>query len=42
MRARLDWKYLLSLELSDAGFNFSVLSEFPARLVQGGDEELLR
>ena len=41
VRARIDWKYLLSLELSDAGFDFSVLSEFRARLVKGGAEELL-
>ncbi|MBI3757137.1 MAG: transposase [Deltaproteobacteria bacterium] len=40
VRARIDWKYLLSLELSDAGFDFSVLSEFRARLVKGGAEEL--
>ena len=41
VRARIDWKYLLSLELSDAGFDFSVLSEFRARLINGGAEELL-
>ena len=41
VRARIDWKYLLSLELSDAGFDFSILSEFRARLVRGGVEELL-
>src|SRR5918995_5329 len=41
VRARIDWKYLLSLELSDAGFDFSVLSEFRARLVKGGAEELV-
>jgi len=40
VRARLDWKYLLGLELDDAGFDFSVLSEFRARLV-GGHAELL-
>lgn len=28
---RLDWKYCLSLELTDPGFDFSVLSEFWAR-----------
>jgi transposase len=27
VRARLDWKYALGLELTDAGFDFSVLSE---------------
>lgn len=39
VRARIDWKYLLSLELSDAGFDFSVLSEFRARLIRSGAEE---
>lgn len=34
VRARIDWKYLLHLDLEDAGFDFSVLSEFRARLVQ--------
>ena len=41
VRARIDWKYVLSLELTDAGFDFSVLSEFRARLIKGGAEELL-
>lgn len=41
VRARIDWKYLLSLELTDAGFDFSVLSEFRTRLIKGGAEELL-
>src|SRR5262249_27400204 len=41
VRARIDWKYVLSLELTDAGFDFSVLSEFRARLVKGGAEEVL-
>ena len=27
VRARIDWKSLLSLELTDSGFDFSVLSE---------------
>src|SRR3954468_14519225 len=35
VRSRLDWKYALSLELEDGGFDFSVLSEFRARLVEG-------
>jgi hypothetical protein len=34
----LDWKYCLGLELADEGFDFSVLSEFRARLVAGGQE----
>jgi hypothetical protein len=32
---------VLSLELTDAGFDFSVLSEFRARLLKGNAEELL-
>src|SRR4051812_27703811 len=32
VRARIDWKYLLGLELSDPGFDFSVLCEFRDRL----------
>src|SRR5262244_2775638 len=42
VRGRIDWKYLLSLELTDPGFHFSVLSEFRDRLVTGeGIERLL-
>src|SRR5712692_875485 len=33
VRARIDWKYLLGLELTDPGFDFSVLSEFRDRLL---------
>ena len=33
VRSRIDWKYLLGLELEDPGFDFSVLSEFRDRLV---------
>lgn len=40
-RTRLDWKYLLGLELGDSGFDFSVLSEFCARLVRGQAISLL-
>lgn len=32
--ARIDWKYALGLELEDAGFDSSVLSEFRGRLVE--------
>src|SRR5713101_3289544 len=39
VRSRIDWKYLLGLELSDAGFAFSVLSRFRARLIAGGIEQ---
>src|ERR1035438_6358379 len=38
VRGRLDWKYCLGLPLEDEGFDFSVLSEFRARLVAGGLE----
>ena len=38
VRGRLDWKYCLGLELEDEGFDFSVLSEFRARLVAGSLE----
>ncbi len=41
VRGRLDWKYALGLELTDSGFDFSVLSEFRARLIQGGLEQQL-
>src|SRR5712691_9504317 len=41
VRARIDWKYLLGLELTDPGFNFSVLSEFRDRLLAGHAEECL-
>lgn len=41
VRARIDWKYALSLELEDSGFDFSILSEFRARLVQKNIETLL-
>jgi transposase len=41
VRARIDWKYLLGLELDDAGFDFSVLSEFRDRLLAGSAEALL-
>ena len=41
VRARIDWKYVLGLELDDPGFNYSVLSEFRERLVAGQREQLL-
>jgi transposase len=41
VRGRIDWKYALGLELSDAGFHYSVLSEFRQRLVEGGKERIL-
>src|SRR5262245_30018267 len=41
VRARLDWKYALGLELPDPGFDFSVLSAFRSRLITGEAEQLL-
>ena len=41
VQARIDWKYCLGLELDDPGFDFSMLSEFRARLVQHGVAELV-
>ncbi len=41
VRARIDWKYALGLELTDPGFDFSVLSEFRTRLVDHSTEHLL-
>jgi len=41
VRGRIDWKYALGLELEDAGFHYSVLSEFRGRLVEGGKEDIL-
>lgn len=35
VRARIDWKYALSLELTDVGFDHSVLSEFRDRILEG-------
>jgi transposase len=41
VRARLDWKYALSLELTDPGFDYSILSEFRSRLVAHEKSQLL-
>ncbi len=41
VQARIDWKYLLGLELTDTGFDYSVLSEFRTRLLRGEAEKLL-
>ena len=41
VRARIDWKYALSLELDDPGFDFSVLTAFRKRLLEGDEERLL-
>lgn len=41
VRGRIDWKYLLCLELDDPGFDYSVLSEFRTRLLEGEAERIL-
>ena len=41
VRTRIDWKYVLSLELTDPGFHFSVLSEFRTRLLESEQGERL-
>lgn len=41
VRSRIDWKYLLSLDLGDSGFDFSVLSEFRSRIIAGHLEQRL-
>ena len=41
VRGRIDWKYALNMELTDPGFDHSVLSEFRGRLIAGGAEERL-
>jgi transposase len=41
VRGRLDWKYALGLELVDAGFDASVLTEFRGRLTADGQTQRL-
>jgi len=41
VRRHLDWKYLLGLELSDPGFDHTVLVEFRQRLLSGNRDLLL-
>jgi transposase len=41
VRARIDWKYLLGLDLDDPGFDHSVLCEFRGRLLAGQAAERL-
>jgi transposase len=38
VRGRIDWKYALGLELTDPGFDHTVLSEFRSRLIHGQAE----
>lgn len=39
VRARMDWKFLLGLELDDPGFDFTVLGDFRSRLIRHEMEE---
>ncbi len=41
VRSRIDWKYASSLQLEDAGFDCSILSEFRQRLLTKGKEASL-
>lgn len=41
VRSRIDWKYALALDLTDPGFDSSVLSEFRDRLIDGAVEQHL-
>jgi transposase len=41
VRTRIDWKYLLGLELTDVGFDHTVLSEFRTRLLAHDAERRL-
>jgi transposase len=41
VRSRIDWKYALALELTDTGFDHTVLSEFRSRIVAGKAELLI-
>ena len=41
VRRCIDWKYALSLDLTDPGFHYSVLSEFRTRLLTGQAEQRL-
>ena len=38
---RMDWKYALSLEPDDAGFDYSVLSQFRQRLIEQDAQDLV-
>src|SRR5215204_480780 len=40
-RSRIDWKYALGLELTAAGFDYSVLSGFRARLLASSEQSLM-
>ena len=38
VRARIDWKYAMGLDIEDPGFDSSILCEFRTRLLKGGAE----
>lgn len=39
--ARIDWKYALGMDLTEPGFDSSVLTLFRSRLLNGGKEKLI-
>jgi len=41
VRTRIDWKYLLFLEITNPGFDYSILSEFRTRLLENEWEQKL-
>lgn len=41
VRSRIDWKYALGLELTDTGFDYSVLSGFRQRLLANQQQTIL-
>lgn len=41
VRDRITWKFAVGLELTDSGFDHSVLCEFRQRLLTGGQERIL-
>lgn len=41
VRGRIDWKYALGLELTDPGFDYTLLSDFRGRLIAGSLETQL-
>lgn len=41
VRSRIDWKYILGLTMDDPGFDYSILSEFRQRLLEGKTESIL-
>ena len=40
VRTRIDWQYLLGLQLDDPGFDHTVLSEFRGKVTAGGLEQV--